>query len=91
MKTLNNECGAAKSYASLRLEERRAKRAVIVPAQARRTGHWEWPLLAARLLVATSAKAQTNYAIDWSNVDGGGGTSTGATYQVSGTIGQPDN
>jgi len=30
------------------------------------------------------------YSIDWSNVDGGGGTSTGAAYSVSGTIGQPD-
>ena len=30
------------------------------------------------------------YSIDWSTIDGGGGTSTGGTYQVSGTIGQPD-
>ena len=31
-----------------------------------------------------------NYSIDWHKVAGGGGTSTGGTYQVSGTIGQPD-
>jgi|SRR5208282_862337 len=31
-----------------------------------------------------------NYSIDWYKVAGGGGTSTGGTYQVSGTIGQPD-
>jgi hypothetical protein len=31
-----------------------------------------------------------NYSIDWYKVAGGGGTSTGATYQVSGTIGQQD-
>jgi hypothetical protein len=31
-----------------------------------------------------------SYAIDWYKVSGGGGTSTGATYQVSGTIGQHD-
>jgi len=30
------------------------------------------------------------YSIDWYKIAGGGGTSTGATYQVSGTIGQPD-
>jgi hypothetical protein len=35
------------------------------------------------------ASAQ-NYTIDWSTVDGGGGTSTGGVYSVSGTIGQPD-
>ena len=28
--------------------------------------------------------------LNWFTVDGGGGTSTGATYQVSGTIGQHD-
>jgi hypothetical protein len=31
-----------------------------------------------------------NYSIDWYKIAGGGGTSTGATYQVTGTIGQPD-
>jgi hypothetical protein len=30
------------------------------------------------------------YSIDWFKVAGGGGTSTGGTYQVSGTIGQHD-
>jgi len=30
------------------------------------------------------------YSIDWYKIAGGRGTSTGATYQVSGTIGQPD-
>ena len=45
------------------------------------------------LLVAaatcTSAFAQS-YSIDWFTIDGGGGTSTGGVYSVSGTIGQPD-
>jgi hypothetical protein len=31
-----------------------------------------------------------SYSIDWYRIAGGGGTSTGATYQVTGTIGQPD-
>ena len=30
------------------------------------------------------------YAINWHTIDGGGGTSTGGVYSVSGTIGQPD-
>jgi hypothetical protein len=30
------------------------------------------------------------YSIDWSTIDGGGGTSTGGVYSVSGTIGQSD-
>lgn len=39
------------------------------------------------LVVAASAQ---NYSIDWHTIDGGGGTSTGGVYSVSGTIGQPD-
>jgi len=35
-----------------------------------------------------SAVAQS--AINWHTIDGGGGTSTGGVYRVSGTIGQPD-
>jgi len=35
------------------------------------------------------ASAQ-GYSIDWFTVDGGGGTSTGGVFSVSGTIGQPD-
>ena len=30
------------------------------------------------------------YSIDWYKISGGGGTSTNGTYQLSGTIGQPD-
>jgi len=40
-------------------------------------------------LASFTASAQ-NYSIDWYKVAGGGGTSTGATYQVTGTIGQPE-
>jgi hypothetical protein len=45
--------------------------------------------LAAAFALAVSASAQ-NYSIDWFTIDGGGGTSTGGVYSVSGTIGQPD-
>jgi hypothetical protein len=41
------------------------------------------------LVVAITARAQS-YSIDWFTIDGGGGTSTGGVYSVSGTIGQPD-
>jgi hypothetical protein len=41
------------------------------------------------LLLAANALAQ-NYSIDWFTVDGGGGTSTGGVFSLSGTIGQPD-
>lgn len=34
--------------------------------------------------------AVAQYSLDWSTIDGGGGTSTGGVYSVSGTIGQPD-
>jgi len=41
------------------------------------------------LLLPVLGFAQS-YTIDWFKISGGGGTSTGGTYQVSGTIGQPD-
>jgi len=41
-------------------------------------------------LAAFNTQAQS-YAIDWFTVDGGGGTSTGSVYSVSGSIGQPDS
>jgi hypothetical protein len=40
-------------------------------------------------LSVSTVLAQT-YSIDWMTIDGGGGTSTGGVYSVSGTIGQPD-
>jgi hypothetical protein len=41
------------------------------------------------LLFCQNASAQS-YSVDWYKIVGGGGTSTGGTYQVSGTIGQHD-
>jgi hypothetical protein len=41
------------------------------------------------LLFALATCAQ-NYSIDWYTIDGGGGTSSGGNYSISGTIGQPD-
>ncbi len=42
------------------------------------------------LLALTVVAGRAQYAIDWFTIDGGGGTSTGGVYSVSGTIGQPD-
>ena len=51
-------------------------------------------LCRARLVLALSCVlplvAQAQYRIDWYTVDGGGGTSSGGPYTLSGTIGQPD-
>lgn len=41
------------------------------------------------LCLALNAGAQS-YSIDWHKIAGGGGTSSGGPYSVSGTIGQPD-
>jgi len=45
--------------------------------------------LASVFFVISPANAQS-FAIDWFTIDGGGGTSTGGVYSISGTIGQPD-
>jgi len=46
-------------------------------------------ILLLSLLLPVLSSAQS-YSIDWYEVAGGGGTSTGGVYAVSGTIGQPD-
>jgi hypothetical protein len=52
-----------------------------------KTKHVLFCLLTCALGVAAVAQ---QYSIDWSTIDGGGGTSTGGVYAVTGTIGQPD-
>ncbi|RME90512.1 MAG: hypothetical protein D6766_13160 [Verrucomicrobia bacterium] len=42
------------------------------------------------LLPVLCLPAFAQYTIDWHTIDGGGGTSTGGAYALSGTIGQPD-
>lgn len=47
--------------------------------------------LAALLTLATLASAATNaVSLPWWTMDGGGGTSQGGDYSLSGTIGQSD-
>jgi hypothetical protein len=43
---------------------------------------------AAAMLLVSSTRAQ-NYSIDWYTIAGGGGTSSGGNFSLSGTIGQP--
>ena len=48
------------------------------------------PLIALVVGLAPSSAGAQNFNIDWYSVGGGGGTSTGGVFSVSGTIGQPD-
>jgi hypothetical protein len=41
-------------------------------------------------LACSSSLLGQQYSINWFTLDGGGGTSTGGVYSVSGTVGQPD-
>jgi hypothetical protein len=47
-------------------------------------------LLAASLVVFLALAASNGFSIPWWTLDGGGGTSQGGDFAVSGTIGQPD-
>lgn len=48
-----------------------------------------WLAASVVLVFASGAIAQT-FSLDWFKIAGGGGTSTGGVFAVSGTIGQPD-
>ena len=51
---------------------------------------WRCITAAALLFIVVTDACAQNYSIDWHTIDGGGGTSTGGMFSVSGTIGQPD-
>jgi hypothetical protein len=42
------------------------------------------------ILLSSAILHAQSYSIDWFKIAGGGGTSAGGVYQLSGTIGQPD-
>lgn len=46
--------------------------------------------ITAGFLFATTAAFAQTYSIDWYRIDGGGGTSSGGNYTLTGTIGQAD-
>lgn len=54
--------------------------------------NWKGALIVLLLLpfLGASSLLADDYDISWSTIDGGGGTSTGGNYSLSGTIGQPD-
>ena len=56
--------------------------------------HWKARFTLFCLVILYSAfclrASAQNYSIDWYKVAGGGGTSSGGQYSLSGTIGQPD-
>jgi hypothetical protein len=56
----------------------------------RQSGSFALPVLVALSFFVVSVLHAQSYSINWFKVAGGGGTSTGGTYQVSGTIGQHD-
>ena len=71
--------------------EDRTQRSEVRGQRSQVTGQQSVVGLAVLLLalVVFTGDAQ-DHAIDWWTVDGGGGTSTGGVYTLSGTIGQPD-
>ena len=42
------------------------------------------------LVLVMSLSVGADYKIPWHTIDGGGGTSSGGSYVIDGTIGQPD-
>ena len=48
------------------------------------------PIISLLYLLLPIFSFAQSYSIDWYKVAGGGGTSTGGVFAVSGTIGQPD-
>ena len=46
--------------------------------------------LGAALFAVSCSSAFAQYSIDWCTFDGGGGSASGGSYSVTGTLGQPD-
>ncbi len=47
-------------------------------------------MIVASVIILLVSPVLADYEISWHTIDGGGGTSTGGTYEVTGTIGQHD-
>jgi hypothetical protein len=66
---------------------------IAPPESARGLAHsktWRWFVTFLLFVAFPFVISAQNYSIDWFKIAGGGGTSTGGTYTVSGTIGQHD-
>ena len=73
--------------------ENKVGHAFCLSAQTRAGHPTDWtPFLlgVALLVVSTTVALGQSYTVDRFTVDGGGSTSTGGVYSVTGTIGQPD-
>ena len=71
----------------------RAARPYLMGAAARaknRLSISQWSVVRGPWSFAFCFRASGQFSIDWQTIDGGGGTSTGGVYSVSGTIGQSD-
>jgi hypothetical protein len=88
MKTLNVTLDVAKPRPSLNYAPPPTERAANAVSPLG-MGDWKWLLLTA-LLLAPSVLFAQQYSIDWYKIAGGGGTSTGGVFTVSGTVGQAD-
>ncbi len=51
---------------------------------------WTSAVAGCLVVFAASAPGAQTYSIDWWTIDGGGGTSSGGNFALTGTIGQPD-
>jgi hypothetical protein len=86
------ECSGKQSAAPLSIAYATGSKRCRRSALPTHSKTWQFVLAAFCLLhsaLCPLAHAQS-YAIDWFTIDGGGGTSTGGVYSLSGTIGQPD-
>ena len=54
------------------------------------TNHIAKPIGIIAALLTTCGLALALPTIDWSTIDGGGGTTSGGPFTIAGTIGQPD-
>ncbi len=64
------------------------RRWIAVPAFGRAAG--AGPLLIVLLLAAAAPLRAQSFSLDWFIFDGGGGASSGGTFALTGTIGQPE-
>ena len=69
--------------------KRLSQRQDLIRSSSRTSEFMKKLALVAAVLFPLIAQAQ-NYSIDWSKISGGGGTSSGGNYSLSGTIGQHD-
>ena len=87
------ECGGKRSATPLSDAtgaEERLRRRYALREQSKT---WRFALLLGFIILHFSFCLRAwgqSFSLDWYKISGGGGTSTGATYQVIGTVGQPD-